>query len=359
MHFLIPWVVLLLYVTLLQAAPPTPLGLYALDDTLKNGTKPTLPPFTQGVTVRLQWSMVQLDATTFNWTGLDASVARAQAAGQQVQIGIHPGTGTPQFVYQAGAARFRMLWDLAFSHPNCTFVSFPIPWDQVYLSYWQKFLQALAERYDNNTAVAGIKVAGLNAQTMELVVPSKNVSDCGNAWDPTEEWIKLGYTPQRVIDTFTKILGFYQAAFHNTKLVLMTGDFPWPAIDNHGNRTPELDTNLSHTLLLQFAQTVPDGEVANNGLSVWRKWIPPADLPKSIAIGSQALWYITEDATCRMNGHHTPCHHYYEMNRTLQNVLDVNVTYFEIYLVDLINPSFAGLLENFTRHFHPNAGYNP
>jgi hypothetical protein len=82
----------------------------------------------------------------------------------------------------------------------------------------------------------------------------------------------------------------------------MTGNFPWPAIDNSGQRTPRLDYELSTILILQFGRTAANAEVANNGLSANRAWPPPAKLSPGVPIGAQALWHITDDKECRMNG---------------------------------------------------------
>jgi len=331
---------------------PRARGLFALDDIL-DGKMPALPEFTQGVTIRVAWSDVQPNATTFNWTRLDQSVLRAQASGRQLQFGVHPGASTPPWVYSAGAAAFPMLWNKPFSHGNCTTVPIPVPWDPIYLARWTSFVRALAERYDPVAAVTGVKFAGLNAQSMENDIPAKNVSNCGGSgvvWDPSAIWQRLGYTPDRITDTFTTLVSCYNTAFRNTSVVLMTGNFPWPAIDNSGQLTPRLDYQLSAALTVQFGRTAVNGEVANNGLSATRAWSPPANLTAGVPTGAQALWAITGDEGCRMNGGNAPCDAYRVMNATLENAVLLNVTYLEVYLVDLINPLFAPLLEKFARH---------
>ena len=263
---------------------PVACGLFALDDIL-GGKMPALPSFTQGVTIRVQWAEVQPTATTFNWTRLDQSVARAQAARRQLQFGVHPGASTPAWVYSAGAVSFPMLWNKPFSHGNCTTVPIPVPWDPIYVKHWTAFVWAFAKRYDHVAAVTGVKFAGLNAQSMENDVPAHNVSGCGGAgvvWDPSAIWQRLGYTPDVVIATFTTLIACYNTAWTNTSVVLMTGNFPWPAIDSSGQRTPRLDYGLSATLTVQFGRTAANGEVANNGLSATRAWSPPANLAPGV-----------------------------------------------------------------------------
>ena len=212
---------------------PPPLGLYALDDKLKNGTYPTLPPFIQGVTVRLNWKDLQPAEDTYNWTVLDASIERAAALGIKVMLGIMAGEATPHWVYDAGAKPFYMLWDLPFSHPNCSEVAIPIPWDEVFLEKHAQFVQALGERYDSNDHVSAVKLVGINGQTQELLLPNKNVTDChnGTVWDPTDEWLRVGYLPQKIKATWAKVLSLYQQAFATTTKVVMAGAFPWPGID--------------------------------------------------------------------------------------------------------------------------------
>eukprot|EP00051_Salpingoeca_urceolata_P006455 m.85299 g.85299 ORF g.85299 m.85299 type:complete len:375 (+) comp14840_c0_seq2:132-1256(+) len=333
-----------------------PSGLYALDPCLHNGTCPSLPSFVQGVYVRVNWDQVQpTKMGPYNWTKIDMTVAHAKAAGHQVTIGVAPGSSSPHWLYEDGVPHFSMTWNFSWGPPRCTEVNVPLFWDPKFLEAYTAFLAALAVRYDAAPTVVGIKVTGVDAETMETVIPTKVIYGCGKQPDdPIAKWIAVGYTPEKILLAWSTILEAYSAAFQHTSLVLMTGPWPFPGIDAQGKRTPQPDYNLTRTIQQMFTDKIgPDRcAIQNNGLSVWYHYAPP-NIPNGTEQGAQALWYITGDPTCRMMSHHKPCGEVWVMNKTLQNAILYQDKYVEIYLVDILNPKFAGLLTAFAKHFVP------
>ena len=116
--------------------------------------------------------------------------------------------------------------ELGLLYKNCSTVPLPLPWCLVFLRNWVAFVAALGERYDGNPAVVAVKVCGINGQTMEQVLPFKNVSDCSpQPVDPAQQWAAKGYTPAKIVEAWSTIMNAYERAFPRTNLILMTG--PW------------------------------------------------------------------------------------------------------------------------------------
>lgn len=250
------------------------------------------------------------------------------------------------------------MWDAPFGRPKCSRVKLPVPWDPVYLKLWSTFVRALAARYDRDPTVVGVKVCGINSDTMEQFLPSRNITDCTPVANPNAQWAALGYTPQKIVDTWDTLVAVYRAAFNQTTLVLMTGGHPFPGVDDQGRLTPDLDMNMTTRLLFRFIDTLGTevGGLQSNGMSASWFWEFPPGLPPGTHVGCQALWAATGDPQCRMKKPHTPeppCPPVPIMNQTLARAVRDNMSYFEVYTADILNPDLAEELEKYSRRFNP------
>ena len=80
-----------------------PWGLYSLT----HGTAPRddalARPYVRGASVRAYWKDFEPDEGRFDWTLFDETLARAQRHGKRAAFRVMNGTGTPEWVYAAGA----------------------------------------------------------------------------------------------------------------------------------------------------------------------------------------------------------------------------------------------------------------
>ena len=281
-----------------------PSGLYAMDPCFKNGTCPALPAFVDGVYVRVNWDQIQpLSPTEYNWSRVDRALLSARAANKRLQIGVWPGIASPRWLYDnLGAPHFPMRWNLHWGPPNCSVVRTPLPWDPVFLTAWGHFVSKLGERYDHESDVVAVQVAGIDAQTMEQLLPTKTAEGCPGASDPAVTWAAKGYTPRRIESAWERIIGFYQKAFTRTSLILMTGPWGFPGVDNQGRVTGVDDKNLTVKLMKQFMDRVgvEVGGLQDNGASAFWAWTPPSGLPAETVFGVQAYGHVTNDTGCMM-----------------------------------------------------------
>lgn len=186
------------------------------------------------------------------------------------------------------------------------------------------------------------------------VLPSKNITQCGGLEDPNVQWQRLGYRPAKIVAAWASIISLFRRAFPGKALVLMTGEWGMPGVDAEGRLTGQRDVALQDNLTRQFVGALGASQAVlqNNGLNVGRAWTPPAGLPAGpVAVGAQALWSVHSDPTCRMAWSHPPCNETRVMQRTLGVALAANVSFFEVYMVDIVNPPFAPMLAAFANHY--------
>jgi hypothetical protein len=160
-------------------------------------------PDVDGFSLRAPWSTIEPTEGTFDWSTFDAIIPNAAQSGKKIMLRVLPGTNTPDWVYQAGAARFSYVDD---NPQHTTFgqnVSMPVPWDAVWLAKWMRLTTTFATKYANNPAVQIIAVSG-PADGGEM-----HLGDASNATG----WQSVGYSTTALINAWTQTIDAFTAAF--------------------------------------------------------------------------------------------------------------------------------------------------
>jgi hypothetical protein len=169
-------------------------------------------PFIVGVSLRTTWRKLEPEEGKFQWNYLDESIAVAETANKKIMIRVLSGVHTPEWVYQKGAAKFNFIY----RNPNHTRRGLPpylpIPWDEIYVSQWIRFVDALGKRYNNHPAVVLIHMAGPTQTSAEMHLP-KGRADKNN-------WGKEGYTKEKLTAVWKKVIDAYADAFPDPYLAL-------------------------------------------------------------------------------------------------------------------------------------------
>jgi hypothetical protein len=113
--------------------------------------------------------------------------------------------------------------------------------DPVYLAKWTAFVQAFGARYANNPTVTGVKIAGVNSNDEETVLPysvnapiSAGGANC-TSYNDVANWRAAGYTRTRVESAWQQSAAAFKSAFPNQVLVATQQMGGFPPIDNNGN----------------------------------------------------------------------------------------------------------------------------
>jgi endoglucanase len=107
--------------------------------------------------LRFNWSTLEPYEGDYQWQYIDKAIADCKAHGKKLAFGVMSCNGfassmyvTPKYVFDAGAASYYLQSIDIASH----FQYVPVWNDPIYLQKLEKFMRALAERYDNNSDIA-------------------------------------------------------------------------------------------------------------------------------------------------------------------------------------------------------------
>jgi hypothetical protein len=176
-----------------------PWGVFSLTHGSPPRDEALARPYVRGACVRTYWRDVEPAEGRFEWGLFDETLARAQRHGKKAAFRVMNGTGTPEWVYAAGAAPY---------DPRDRGVArLPLPWDDVFFGKWRTFIAALGRRYDGRPDVAYVAMAMPAGRWAELLFP-----------------VSLpevpGYSMERFVDAHRRVVDAYAAAFPGTPLTL-------------------------------------------------------------------------------------------------------------------------------------------
>jgi hypothetical protein len=213
------------------------------------------------------------------------------------------GHATPQWVYASGVQSVTEVDQSV--HPQY--------WNPKFLSAYQDFIHALAQRYDNNPAVAAIQMGiGDGGET--------KVDTRSNNSDLLQQWQDIGYSDPIWWNTMQKIMDMYTSNFHRVPLALLPDSSFIGKTRGYGE-SMVIDYAVSHNLWLQ-----DDGLIANRTLDP--RWMKVSHIEEQRQVTQQSGDTLQED---------------------LQAALDLKATYILVFADDINNASNAATLRSVSK----------
>jgi hypothetical protein len=217
------------------AATPTPTivppasksmrGLYALmarnDDAIPADVLES--PMLAGVTLQLDWSILQPGEKDFSWEIITGALSRVATAGKKLAIRPLAGIGTPKWLYEKpGIKKFTFKPGSDLYHPLDfgTEVSLPYPWQKDFLDYWIAFIQAFGPPIDKEPALVRVAVSGPIYRHAETYLP--------HTFDVMADWTKAGYSLAAIQTAWQRTLDAYGSTFTHTPFTLDLNPLPDP-----------------------------------------------------------------------------------------------------------------------------------
>jgi hypothetical protein len=166
-------------------------------------------PYVRGGHVWVKWSDVEPTKGLCEWRVIDRIAGEWTKMGKRVvlRVGTSPCSrvwaGVPDWVREAGA---KML-----THPQTGEV-FPVYWDPVYQEKWCRFVRAFAKRYDDDPNVEFVQIGGVG-WFGEMMLARQAAT--GQFASLKDEWREAGYTADRYVKTYRKVLDTYLAEFQH------------------------------------------------------------------------------------------------------------------------------------------------
>lgn len=161
-------------------------------------------PYVKGILVRVAWKDIETSDNVYNWSLIDNQIAAAQSFDKKISLAVGGGPNSPSWLYSLGAQS--ISYTVPFSG------TIPIPWDATFLSKWTEFIAVLGNRYANNTTIRLVYVTNSSGNGFEMQLP----------FNPTPSYATIGYSDQRVIDSWKQVVDTFDSSFPNHYL---TNDF--------------------------------------------------------------------------------------------------------------------------------------
>jgi hypothetical protein len=167
-------------------------------------------PYTNGFVIRTGWQNIEPTEGKFNWSYIDGWIDAIRKTDKKLILCIVAGVATPDWVYLKGAEDFRFIYKRLHK--------MPIPWDEIYLSKWCNFIKALGRRYAKEEGIICIRMTGAGfAGEMHLPKGRKNI----------KRWLRVGYTKERLINAWIRIIDVYKEAFKYKALSIAIANPLW------------------------------------------------------------------------------------------------------------------------------------
>lgn len=295
-------------------------------------------PAISGLTLQIHWDTVNphppAHASPYFWDYVDDAFSAVQswndnnpsATPKTIQLIVTPGFNSPQWMLNELKSCDGLFYSpQVLPEASCGKVTFsyfkeggdsmelPLPWNTTYQAAWMAFLEALAARYNGQSALVSVAVAGPTAASAEMILPNDANSGGqpqfmafgGADIMPSDIWkalLQLEFpdnpaywgTDQAFIEAWNQAIDMYGEVFSNITLVATTGNglpkfpsttgpFPTPTapIDFSPDcvHDENMDCQAETTILSHFVQSSVGGSNAKatqtSGLEATR---PPGNL---------------------------------------------------------------------------------
>jgi hypothetical protein len=271
-----------------------------------------------GISWRFRWNTIEPKEELYNWELIDRAVEITTKAGKKVMLRIVAGRNTPEWVYRAGARPFDFKnTDLAYPANHKPDMRMPIPWDEIYLERWERFIKAFGKRYNGNPNIYSIQMSG-GGHIGEMNLPKAH-----------DKWQQAGYSDEKLISAWKRIIDAYQKAFPNT-----------PTNLNINEPLGKKRSNVLEPVVAYVLSKYPNKVyLQQDGLR--------ADMPKDnhirliireaskrTIVGYQMLW--GKGALDRQTG---------DRMMAFRNAIEDNVSYVEVYTSDVRDAGLRGALQ--------------
>lgn len=285
-----------------------------------------------GLAIQIHWSTLNPEAGSYVWNYVEdafMSVANWNTDNptnpKTIQLIVTPGFLSPQWVLNDLVPSCDGLFESSTPGPGCgeaTFTVFreqaeadgnvvlPLPWNTTYQADWSTFLMALAAKYNANTSLVSISVAGPTAASVEMILPAGTTVDeaiGSTSVSANDEWDQLmsnaGYptpeTDEPFITAWGDAVSAYAGIFNGLTLIATTGSglpnlepgktfkIPSPfGPDCAGMAKANMDCQAETTILSNFVAATAGGE---NGKATQTSGLEASSVDKDLGIDGVKL----------------------------------------------------------------------
>lgn len=271
-------------------------------------------PTVDGLAFRTPWGMLEPQEGIYNWAALDAAFDIARVHGKQLTL--HVGAsfiGVPRWLPALGVAMY------TFSTPRGMAITEPLPWDEIFVSRYTRFVVALAAHIQ-----ARDDTHLLYAVSDAVPVAEMSILGCQNGAMSNG----AAYSRTRYLNAWKTTVDAYVAAFPATRLFISA---PVVVICRPDNDGKAFYTELMNHALAKSAKTTVFATDLNAAGSARLAQVDTSIRVRA-AIAFQMIGSSTNDTQNRMRG---------TLKDAVCQGIGRGARYFEIYKADISSSDAA------------------
>jgi len=327
------------------AGPPIPNGVFALiKGSAPTGSSVLSNPDVDGISLRTGWEHVEPSDGSYDWSYLDAEIAKAKNAGKKVLIRvIDSGTNIPAWVIAESKAAGEPTFSFKISDPyashNGKVITQPVFWAPTLLANKAKLMAAFGARYNANPTVAIVTCQFAGARDDDWGVPAGTVLDdiAPSGSTKSSRWLDAGWTTEKMVNAGNQVVANAMAAFPDKPIGMAIGSTSTAL-------TPE-GQNYIGVMVINTARAKWGERMVATHNSMSEK--PPVPPPPAggywstiynmrPSVGGQMLWWSYGDSTCRNAAGGAPCDAATVLTHSVERAHQYGWNYLEIYAADVV-----------------------
>jgi hypothetical protein len=274
--------------------------------------------YMDGVLVRISWADINPAPDVYDWSLLEQQIQLAEDRNLDITLAILNGGSAPDWLRAEGVPFF----DYPFRGITR---SLPLPWDDVYLSYYEKFVAALGARFADSGAISLVHMTNSTTNGLEM----QYVFDTATQL----EFITEGYTEQKLIDSWQRVLDAYANAFPSTLL-----DVDVHPVFNSATVARSI-TDYGHTNIGKRFGVFAAWWSESNAVNVYPDMF-------DLLIEAQATSFAAVQLVGSVSSGLNPLSEA-ELFAAIQLAIDSGFFYIEVWNTDIANSLLASSLSNF------------
>lgn len=177
-------------------------------------------PYIDGMTAYFSWKDLQPGKSEYDFTVINKLKTVAERNGKILNIGIYPGSHTPEWVYSEIEKTF--TWGRVLKEDQARFrgrtqiQTSPYPWDKRYLKYWKKFIEKIIHEYANSPSVGYISLTGPTIRDLSTGILLKEDAD----WERFSDGIDV---KKSLFEAWVEVIGHYNKINGTQRYVIALG----------------------------------------------------------------------------------------------------------------------------------------
>lgn len=183
-------------------------------------------PLVDGARYSFNWAELEPQEGQYRWDLIGKMLSEWAARGKRVIIAVKTAqkggegetahSATPEWVYAAGAEK--IAFEAKRGPAEGETIVYPVYWDPIYLAKYERFIRALANRFDGDPRIEYVEIGVGQGGAIKVAAEEGALKLFQTQANPP-------YTPERFVEATKKVIDATDAAFSKTPKALFLNTF--------------------------------------------------------------------------------------------------------------------------------------